>query len=355
MNIFGEKVKISIFGESHGPAIGCVVDGLPAGHAIDEPEIARQMARRAPGSSALSTPRKEADKPEILSGIFEGRTTGAPICAIIPNTNTRSGDYAPHLPRPGHADLTTFIKYGGHADYRGGGHSSGRLTAPLVFAGALCRQILKGHGIVIGAHIQAIKDIYDDRFTCPDAETLENLGASDFPLIRRQLREAMENAILSAARDGDSVGGIIECSAVGVPAGLGSPFFGSMESAVSAMMYSIPGVKGVDFGMGFDITRMTGSQANDPIGIGENGYLTHTNNSGGINGGITNGMPIILRVAVRPTPSIEREQKTVDLAAGENSTVSVRGRHDPCIVPRALPVAEAGLAICLMDAMESGM
>jgi len=355
MNVFGESIKISIFGESHGPAIGVIVDGFPSGEFIDESEIERQMARRAPGNSVLSTPRKEPDKPEILSGILEGLTTGAPICAIIRNTNTRSQDYTPNLPRPGHADLAAFIKFNGLADSRGGGHFSGRITAPLVFAGALCRQILENRGVVIGAHIQSIRNIRDDRYLSPTADMLKSLGESDFPLLRPDLRLAMENCIKDAHSKGNSVGGVIECSAVGVPAGLGSPFFGSMESRISSMMYSIPAVKGVDFGKGFEITEMIGSRANDPIRVGETGYYTETNNNGGINGGITNGMPLTLRVAIKPTPSIEKEQKTVDLGTGENTTISVNGRHDPCIVPRAVPVVEAGLAICLLDAMAPGI
>lgn len=354
MNGFGQTVTLSIFGESHGPAIGIVLDGLPAGEPIDEAELQRQMARRAPGASPLATSRKEPDAAEILSGFFNGKTTGAPVCAMIRNTNTRSGDYTPTLPRPGHADLTAFLKYGGHADYRGGGHFSGRLTAPLVFAGGVCRQILERRGIVIGAHIQAIHNVWDDRFQSPTAEQLHHLTHMDFPLLCGARREAMEKEILTAKQDGDSVGGVIECAAVGVPAGLGSPFFGGMESRIAAMLYAIPAVKGVEFGAGFAMAGLYGSEANDPIRAGKTGYYTETNQNGGVNGGIANGMPIVVRAGIKPTPSIAKPQKTVDLATGENAEVETAGRHDPCIVPRAVPVAEAGLAVCLLDALLSG-
>jgi len=355
MNVFGENVKISIFGESHGNGIGIVLDGVPSGMDIDEAEIQRQMARRAPGSSNLSTPRKEADTAEILSGIFNGKTTGAPICAVIRNTNTRSRDYTPNLPRPGHADYAAFVKYKGFSDYRGGGHFSGRLTAPLVFAGAICRQVLSRNGITIGSHIQSIGSISDERFIHPCEDTLRALAESNFPLLSEALRPKMEKIILSARTRGDSVGGTVECAAVGVPAGLGSPFFGSMESRISSMMYSIPAIKGVEFGAGFGISAMPGSQANDPIRIKDGKIYTVTNNNGGITGGITNGMPIVFRVAVKPTPSISFEQETIDLNNMENAKLSVNGRHDPCIVPRAVPVVEAGLAICLMDAIKAGV
>lgn len=351
MSVFGENIKITIFGESHGGGIGAVIDGLPPGEELDEAEIAREMLRRAPGGSPLSTPRSEADKVEILSGIFNSKTTGAPLCGIIRNQNTRSSDYKPDKPRPGHADLTAYLKYTGFADYRGSGHFSGRITAPLVFAGAVCKQILMRRGIYIGAHIESIETVYDDRFTEPSAEELEALTQSGFPLLSETVRKAMEDRILEAKANGDSVGGIVECAATGVPAGLGGPYFDSMESRIAAFMYAIPAVKGVEFGAGFDISRMTGSRANDPIRISDGGIYTETNNNGGILGGISNGMPLIFRVAVKPTPSIAAEQHTVDLNTMENSSVSVSGRHDPCIVPRAVPVVEAGLAICLLDAL----
>lgn len=351
MNVFGEKIKITIFGESHGGGIGAVIDGLPPGEAIDEGEISGEMLRRAPGGSAISTPRRETDEVEILSGVLGGKTTGAPLCGIIRNQNIRSSDYSPNKPRPGHADLTAYLKYKGFSDYRGGGHFSGRITAPIVFAGAVCKQILKRRGVYIGAHIESIETVFDDRFTGPSAAELKALAQSDFPLLSKSQREKMEKTILNAKAKGDSVGGIVECAAIGVPAGLGSPFFGSMESRISAMMYSIPAVKGVEFGAGFAISRMTGGMANDPIRIENGSIYTETNNNGGILGGITNGMPIIFRVAVKPTPSIALEQRTIDLQSMENATISVSGRHDPCIVPRAVPVVEASLAICLLDAI----
>lgn len=351
MNVFGENLKISIFGESHGTGIGAVIDGLPTGELIDLDEISVQMARRAPGNSPLATSRREPDSIEILSGIFDGKTTGAPIAGIIRNTNTRSRDYSPNIPRPGHADLAAYIKYNGNADYRGGGHFSGRITAALVFAGALCRQILGRRGISVGAHVQSIRNIWDERFTGPTAEQLMGLGRMSLPVLNEAVIGQMESEILAAREAGDSVGGTIECSAVGVPAGLGSPFFGSMESRISALMYSIPAVKGVQFGAGFDITTMRGTEANDSIRTDGQAFYTETNKNGGINGGITNGMPIVLSVAIKPTPSIASRQRTVDLEKMENINFSVTGRHDPCIVIRALPVVESGLAIAIMDAM----
>jgi len=350
MNVFGDKIKLSIFGESHGAGIGIILDGLPVGETLDMDEILRQMARRAPGASALTTSRKEADAPEILSGLFDGHTTGAPLAAIIRNTDTRSKDYDPTHPRPGHADLAAYLKYGGFSDYRGGGHFSGRITAPLVFAGAVCAQILARWDVTVGAHIAAIHNVLDDRFKDPTAEQLTRLSHSPLPLLREDRRAEMETAILEARQAGNSVGGVIECCAVGVPAGLGSPFFGSMESRISAMMYAIPGVKGVSFGAGFDIAAMTGLEANDPIRTDGFNFSTTSNHSGGLNGGITNGMPVILQVAMRPTPSIHQEQETVDLNKMENTTLTIQGRHDPCIAIRAVPVVEAGLAVCLLDA-----
>lgn len=351
MNIYGENLKISIFGESHGQGIGAVIDGLPAGESIDFTQVEYQMARRAPGSSPLTTPRSEADSVEVLSGIFQEKTTGAPIAGIIRNTNTRSRDYSPNIPRPGHADYAAHVKYEGNADYRGGGHFSGRITAPLVFAGALCRQILVRRGIVLGTHVQSIKNERDERFTSPTAQQLERLEKMKFPVLDENVSERMQREILDARQSGDSVGGIIECCAVGVPAGLGSPFFGSMESRISSIMYSIPAVKGVQFGAGFEITKMTGSEANDPIRTDGDRVCTKSNHNGGINGGITNGMPIVFSVAIKPTPSISIEQETIDLDTMKNVNYAIEGRHDPCIVLRALPVVESGLAIALLDAI----
>ncbi len=330
MNTFGEVIKLTVFGESHGEAIGMVLDGLPAGENIDIADIKAQLQRRAPGNSELSTPRKEADEPVFLSGIFNGHSTGAPICAIIKNTDTRSGDYHPEKPRPGHADLTAQIKYKGCSDFRGGGPFSGRLTAAMVIAGAICRQALLRREIAVGAEILRIGSV--DR-TAPDF---------DF---------AMRKEILDARAGGDSVGGIIECTATGVPAGIGGLMFGGMESRIAAALYAIPGVKGVEFGAGFEIAAMRASQANDAIRLEEGRIFTETNFAGGINGGITNGMPLTVRCAFRPTPSISREQQTVDLIKHENAVLRVVGRHDPCIVPRALPVVESMVAFCVMDAL----
>ena len=328
MNTFGESIKLTIFGESHGEAIGMVLDGFPAGENIDIDEIKEQLARRAPGKSEMSTPRKEADEPVFLSGLFNGHSTGAPICAIIRNTDKRSEDYHPEKPRPGHADLTAQIKYKGCSDFRGGGPFSGRLTAAMVLAGAVCKQALSRRNISVDASIIRIGPVEssDPYF--------------DF---------AMRKEILDARASGDSIGGAIECSASGVPAGLGGLMFGGMESRIAAALYAIPGVKGVEFGAGFEIAKMRGSQANDPIRLEDGRIYTETNNSGGINGGITNGMPLVVRCAFRPTPSIGREQKTVDLLKHENTSLRVVGRHDPCIVPRAVPVVESMIAFCLMD------
>ena len=330
MNTFGENLKLTIFGESHGGGIGMVLDGFPAGAEIDFDAVNAEMARRAPGQSELSTPRTEADTPEFISGIFNGRTTGAPICAVIRNTDTRSGDYHPEKPRPGHADLTAQIKFHGNSDYRGGGPFSGRLTAAMVAAGALCKQELKRRGVDVSAKIVSIGD--------------KNSADPDFDF-------QMRKEILDARASGDSVGGIAECVATGVPAGTGGLMFGGMESRIACALYAIPAVKGVEFGAGFDIARMHGSEANDPIRMENSHIFTETNNAGGINGGITNGMPLVVRCAFRPTPSISREQKTVDLAKRENTTLRVVGRHDPCIVPRALPVIESMVAFCILDAM----
>lgn len=365
MNIWGRNLRLSIFGESHGEGIGIVIDGLPPGFSVDMEGVNFHMARREPGQSELTTPRKEADQVEILSGIFNGVTTGAPLCGIIRNRNIRSQDYTKDLPRPGTADLTAHIKYEGYNDYRGGGHFSGRLTAPLTFAGSIVRQMLEAKGIYIGAHILQIGTCRDEAFAGIetylseasesarpiDAELLKTLTRTDFPLLDATKEKEMKETILQAAKEKDSVGGIIECAACGQPAGLGSPFFDSLESSLSSMMFSIPGAKGIEFGDGFGMASMRGSEANDPLYYEEGKIIMRSNHSGGINGGITNGMPILLRVAFRPTASIGKEQKTVDLKTKENKVIEVTGRHDPCIVPRAVVVVESALALCLMDHM----
>lgn len=356
-SIWGNQVKISLFGESHGAAVGVVLDGLPAGIALNEQDIQKEMARRAPGDK-LATPRKEADAYEILSGFVDGHTTGTPLCAMIRNTNTRSTDYDGFrvTPRPGHADYTGGVKYQGHNDIRGGGHFSARVTAGLVFAGAVAKQILSEKGIYIGAHLKQVYQTEDGSFTeeTMTKQVFDLLQGMRLPTLQREAGEAMEQAILTARAEGDSVGGVIETAVIGLPAGFGNPFFDSVESRLSHMLFSVPGVKGVEFGAGFAIAKCKGSQANDPF-FAENGTVkTKTNNNGGINGGITNGMPMVFRVALKPTPSIAKEQETVNLETMENTTIAIKGRHDPCIAVRGVPVVEAATAVCLLDILAEG-
>lgn len=354
----GDTVKLSVFGESHGEAIGCVLSGLPAGEALDQEEILTQMARRAPGKDKTATTRKESDTPEIVSGLLEGRTTGAPLAMLIHNTNQRSGDYAElaRLPRPGHADYTGYVRYHGFNDVRGGGHFSGRITAPLVFAGAVCRQILKRRGISVGGHVYAIAGAEDIPFDPlgVDASLLDRLAAVPFPLVDREREAAMRERVEDARLQQDSVGGIVEVAACGLPAGLGSPMFDGIENKLAALFFGIPAVKGVEFGDGFGFAALRGSQANDPYTYTGDGEVTAaSNHNGGLLGGITNGMPLIARLAVKPTSSISQKQRTVDLVSGRDAELVVKGRHDPCIVPRAVPVAESMLAFGLLDRMES--
>lgn len=352
---FGRNLKLTIFGESHGEAIGIVIDGIPPGTPIDEAQIARDMARRAPGKDPTATSRKEADRVNIVSGLFEGRATGTPLSGLIENRNVRSGDYEQLRTkmRPGHADYAGQIKYEGYNDPRGGGHFSGRLTAPLVFAGSIARQMLAGKGIVIGAHIAAAAGIQDDAFDPVGltAEELLALQKSGFPLLDASKEAPMRERITQARKAGDSVGGVIECAAVGVPAGVGSPFFGSVESVVSQLLFSVPAVKAVEFGDGMTMAALCASQANDAMHYQDGKVVCESNHNGGVTGGITNGMPIILRAAVKPTPSIAVAQQTVDLSKQENTTLIVDGRHDPCIVPRAVVVIESVLAIALCELM----
>ena len=350
---FGEHFKLTIFGESHGPAIGVVVDGLPAGARLDEDYIAGQMARRAPGGDPTATARKEADAVRILSGVLNGRATGAPLCAVIENTNTRSGDYkniAASM-RPGHADYAGYVKYNGMNDPRGGGHFSGRLTAPLVFAGSVARLLLQEKGVTIGAHIAAIADAADERFdpVNVDAWTLCKLAESRFPLLCPEKEAAMRETVAAARAEKDSVGGVIECAAVGVRAGVGSPFFGSVESVVSQLAFSVPAVKAVEFGDGMALAGMRASAANDAMRMDGDAVVCESNHNGGVTGGITNGMPVIFRAAVKPTPSIAQPQRTIDVARRENTVLEIAGRHDPCIVPRAVVVMESILAIALCE------
>ena len=343
-------MRYVIFGESHGPAIGVTLTGVPAGLELDMEAISRELARRAPGKSALSTARREADQPEILSGVFDGKTTGAPLCAVIRNTDVRSQDYArtKDLARPGHADYPAHVRYGGYNDYRGGGHFSGRLTAPLVFAGAVAKQLLARKGVQVGAHISSVYGISDDPLE--DWASLRAAADKDFPVLNDEKGEEMQAAILEAREEQDSVGGSIECAVFGLPAGLGGPDFGeNAEGIFSQYLFAVPAVKAVAFGAGVAFALMRGSEANDPLYVDEQGHVgAEQNCAGGINGGITNGMPLVFEVALRPTPSIAREQETVDLAARTGATLAIEGRHDPCIVQRALPVIEAAapLAAC---------
>lgn len=346
---YGESLKLSIFGQSHGSGIGMVLDGIPAGLQVDTGKLQEFLNRRAPGQNDWSTPRKEADAPEFLSGILDGFTCGAPIAALIRNKNTRSGDYANlrDCPRPGHADYTAQIKYGGYQDSAGGGHFSGRLTAPLCIAGGLCKQWLENAGIHVGAHIASIAGVADAPFDPVSPQLLDvDFG---FPVLNPKAGEAMRQAIAEARAQQDSVGGIIECAVTGLPAGLGEPMFGGVESRIAQIIYGIPAVKGLEFGAGFGCAELLGSQNNDAFVL-ENGKVkTVTNNAGGILGGITSGMPMIFRAAFKPTPSIARQQQSVSLEKGETQPLVVQGRHDPCIVPRAVPVVEAAAAIAVMD------
>lgn len=351
---FGSKVKISVFGESHGTAIGVVIDGLPSGEKIDMDEIYAQMARRAPGNDKTATPRKEADKPEIIAGLLDGVTTGAPLAAVIYNTNTRSADYGNIMsaPRPGHSDYTAYLRYNGFNDVRGGGHFSGRLTANLVFAGAVIRQILKRKGIEIAAHIYSIGDVCDEPFnpTGIPQELVDRLNKEKFALVNPDKEGELRAAVDAVRVKGDSIGGVVECIIQGMPAGIGEPMFGGVENVISSVVFGVPAVKGIEFGSGFAGSKTTGSQNNDEFYYDENGTVrTRTNNHGGALGGITSGMPIIFRAAVKPTSSISIRQNTIDLQSKENTTLSVKGRHDPCIVTRAVSVIEAAAAIAVIN------
>jgi len=326
-SVWGERVKLTIFGESRGDAIGVVIDGLPAGENISIEQCQTELTQRAPGQCELSSARKEPDIARIISGLYNGVTTGVPLCAVIENVDAEREVQQPTIARPGHADYTAHIKYKGFADMRGGGHFSGRLTAPLVFAGSVAQQILARRGVTISA--RAVK--------IGNAEDVEE----------------MKNEILAAKADGDSVGGIVEVTALGVPAGLGAPFFSSMESTLAGLFFSIPAVKGVEFGGGFALAQKRGSQANDEMRVIDGNVSFLSNNSGGILGGITNGAPITARVAFKPTPSIAKEQMSIDLATMQNAIVSTSGRNDPCVVLRAVPVVEACMALGILDKWES--
>ena len=347
----GKRIRLSIFGQSHAEAIGMTLDGLPAGMAVDPDLLQRFLDRRAPGRSEWSTARREEDIPEFLCGLKDGLTCGAPLTAIIRNTNVRKKDYADlqTLPRPGHADFTAQLRYHGFQDASGGGHFSGRLTAPLCIAGGVLLQELERRGISVAARIVQIGSVRDDSaFDGPVSEKA-------FPVSDDRAAEKMTEAIRMAKSEGDSVGGVIECMITGFPGGVGDPFFDGLESRLSQMLFSIPAVKGVEFGAGFASASLRGSENNDPFCIGREGQIaTVTNHAGGILGGITNGMPIVFRLAVKPTPSIAMEQQSVNLESMKTQTLQIRGRHDPCIVPRAVPVAEAAAAIVLFDLLPEG-
>ncbi len=350
---FGNNIKITIFGQSHSDAIGVVIDGLPAGFNIDTEKTAAFMARRAPGQNDLSTPRKEADEVRILSGVVDNITCGAPLCAMIENTNTRSGDYDKLrlVPRPSHSDFAAMMKHNGFNDIRGGGNFSGRLTAPLCFAGAVCMQMLEEKGIHIGAHIASIGNTDDERFDPVNINKsdFEKILSKPFPVINDKQGEYMRKEIYDAKGEGDSVGGTIECAIVGMPAGIGEPIFDGIENRISSAIFGIPAVKGIEFGAGFESARMRGSKNNDGF-TAENGKIgTLTNNHGGILGGISSGMPIIFRCAIKPTPSIGIQQQSVNVETGKEENLVIGGRHDPCIVPRAVPCVEAAAAIVIAD------
>ena len=352
-SVWANNLKISIFGESHGPFIGVVLDNLPAGEKIDIDEINFQMQKRAPGNNSFSSERRESDHPEIISGIFNDYTTGAPVCAIIKNQNANSSDYEKFksIPRPGTADYTAFKKFGGYNDFRGGGHLSGRLTAPLVFCGSVCQQILKRKGISVAAHIFSVGKVFDKPFSYDvSKETLKNLRKrTELPVLDFKIKEQIKNEIDFYKSEGDSIGGSIECAVVGVKAGIGDPIFFGIENVISSLIFAIPAVKGIEFGAGFKVSNLTGSENNDQF-IVENGQIqTNKNNHGGILGGISSGMPIIFRVAIKPTPSIAIEQTSVDLQKGTPEKLKIAGRHDPCIVPRAVPAVEAVASIAILD------
>lgn len=344
---YGENLHLSIFGQSHSPAIGMTLEGIPAGEHIDFDQLQRFMERRAPGRKAYSTARREADVPEFLSGVRGEYTCGTPLTAIIRNGDTRSKDYAAFsaVPRPGHADYTADVKYFGYQDYAGGGHFSGRLTAPLCIAGGICLQILKRQGIEVISRIKSIGNVEDK------SPLLSSTAGKDFPTVDEAAGKAMQEAIEQARMQGDSLGGIIECAVLGLPAGLGDPMFGGMENRIAAIVFGIPAVKGIEFGAGFRSARLRGSENNDSFIIEDGQVKTRSNNCGGILGGITNGMPLSFTAAIKPTPSIALEQDSVDIRELKAARLTVGGRHDPCIVSRAVPCMEAAAAIAVYDAL----
>lgn len=335
-----------IFGESHGPAIGVVLEGVPAGLELDLERVQWELDRRRPGKDPTATARKEADRVEVLSGLFEGKTTGAPLAMVIYNTDQHSKDYESirYTPRPSHGDYAGFIKSRGTQDYRGGGHFSGRLTAPLTAAGAVAKQVLERKGVWVGAHISSIYGICDSPLG--ELDEMKDVANKPFPVLNDAKGEEMRQAILEAKEQQDSVGGAIECGVWGLPAGLGAPDFGcNVEGIFAQHLFAVPAVKGVDFGAGAAFSLMRGSEANDPFAVENGKVVTTTNHAGGVNGGITNGMPVVFEATIRPTPSISLPQQSVDLRTGEETEIEIHGRHDPCIVPRAVPVIEAAAAL----------
>lgn len=356
-SVFGNVIHLSIFGQSHSPAIGCSLDGLPAGIELDLDALQRFLDRRAPGRSDTATMRREADAPEFIAGVTDGRTDGAPLAAIIRNADTRSGDYAGlrRVPRPGHADFPARIKYRNMHDVAGGGHFSGRLTAPLCVAGGIALQALEGCGVRVAAHIANLspEGIPDEPLNPMEADPgqLAAIASHELPCIDADAASRMREAILSARSELDSIGGVVECAAYGMPAGVGDPMFDGIENRIARIAFGIPAVKGVDFGAGFGAAYLTGSENNDAYRMVGGAVRTETNRAGGILGGITTGAPVVWQMAVKPTPSIGRVQRSVDMDEGADTELTVRGRHDPCIVPRAVPVAEAACALALLDAL----
>ena len=353
MEFQGNKLHLTVFGQSHAPAVGMVLDGLPAGFAVDMEKLQSFLARRAPGQSRFTTARKEADIPEFVSGLTEGVACGAPVCALIRNGDKRSADYARFfsVPRPSHADYPARVRYGDAYDFRGGGPFSGRLTAPLCVAGGIARQWLEARGVFLGAHIASIAGIRDAAFDPVDvsAADFEAVRSRDFPVLDPAAGQRMQEAIDLARQEQDSVGGVVECAAVGLPAGVGGPLFEGLESALSAALFAIPAVKGVAFGSGFEAAALRGSRHNDPYILKGGQVRTATNHAGGLLGGMTTGMPLLLTAAFKPTPSIGQAQKSVNLDTLEEEELVITGRHDPCVVPRAVPVVEAVAALVLMD------
>jgi chorismate synthase len=355
VNEFGVKYRIGIFGSSHGPCVGAKIEGCPAGARISEAAIQIELDRRSPGKSLVSSPRRERDKLEILSGIKSGRATGGPIVGVVRNTDTDSSAYDAFLrvPRPGHADYPAMVKYGGHHDHRGGGQFSGRMTAGLVIAGAVARQIVEKQGISFLAQTVQIGNVRLDK-EIPFSIAEKLVRASPVGCADRRKAAMMVDAIVKAHEERDSIGGVVKCTVLGLPVGVGEPFFGSIESAISEMMFSIPGVKGVEFGTGFKAASMRGSANNDPFGIRNGKVVTKTNNAGGVLGGLSTGMPVDFRVAFKPTSSIGRPQMSVDVVDKKPVELEIKGRHDPCIVPRAVPVVENSTAAVILDLMLQG-